>query len=274
MFPDLTQMPQLTTSITLNQLIGVVILYTVAFIIGRRASTISQRFLKIRHMAKGERSTAHKDDKRKSGLLSGVIKLVTYIFATLASLALFIDSASLLWFIGLFSAGFGIAARPIISDYLTGISLIFEDSMEVGEKVEFPGVTGGNIEGVVETIKLRTTTIRARSGEPIVVPNGEVRVIRNFSRANYSEAKIKIRVKAQDTSQALELLHLISGEAVEILENLVEPWTILSESGELGQSTVLTINYRAKFGMGATLRPRLLVLLQERFATADIHLED
>ncbi|MFK7801635.1 MAG: hypothetical protein AB8G95_08395, partial [Anaerolineae bacterium] len=63
-------------------------------------------------------------------------------------------------------------------------------------------------------------------------------------------------------------------EAVEILENLVEPWTILSESGELGQSTVLTINYRAKFGMGATLRPRLLVLLQERFATADIHLED
>ncbi len=274
MFPDFTQMPQLVTNINITIVITIVTLYLLAFIIGRRATRVAQRFLNFRYFTKRNRNTVHKDDQRKVGLLSGVIKLISYIFATIVSLALFIDSSSLLWFIGLFSAGFGIAARPIISDYLTGFSLIFEDSMEVGEKVELPGVIGGSIEGVVETIKLRTTTIRARSGEPIIVPNGEIRVIRNFSRANYSEAKIKIRVPAQDTLKAIELLESISGEAVTILENLVDPWTVISETGELGQTTVLTIVYRAKFGMGAILRPRLLVLIQERFATADILLED
>ena len=274
MFPDFTQMPELVTNINVAIAVTIICLYIVAFIVGRRATSISQRFLKVRRFAKGDRAKTHKDDGRKIGLLSGVIKLVTYIFATLASLALFIDSSSLFWFIGLFSAGFGIAARPIISDYLTGISLIFEDSIEVGEKVEFPGTLGGSVEGVVEKIRLRTTIVRARSGEPIIVPNGEIRVVRNFSRAIYSEAKIKIKIQSKDTENAINLLESIATEAVKILENLVEPWTIISESGELGQTTVLTIVYRAKFGMGAILRPRLLVLIEERFATADIHLED
>jgi hypothetical protein len=39
------------------------------------------------------------------------------------------------------------------------------------------------VEGVVEEVNLRTTHIRAVSDELYVVPNGDIRVIRDLSRA-------------------------------------------------------------------------------------------
>ncbi|MFT7585356.1 MAG: small-conductance mechanosensitive channel, partial [Cellvibrionaceae bacterium] len=133
---------------------------------------------------------------------------------------------------------------------------------------------GGSVEGVVEKIRLRTTTIRARSGEPIIVPNGEVRAIRNFSRANYSESKIKIHIRSKDARKAVDLLEAMSNDAVMLFENLIEPWRVLSETGEIGSQTVLTVAFRSKFGKAAIVRPKLLYIIQEKFEAANILLEN
>ena len=71
-----------------------------------------------------------------------------------------------MWLVGLLSAGIGLSARPLISDLLAGVTFMFEDTFAVGEKVEVLGV-----HGVVETVDLRATWIRAPSGELQVVPN-------------------------------------------------------------------------------------------------------
>ena len=86
---------------------------------------------------------------------------------------------------GLFSAGFGLGARPMVSDFLSGIGFMFEDTFDVSEKIEIPGLPGGSVMGLVEAVHLRTTVIRAMSGEPYIVPNGEIRVVRNFSRGDF-----------------------------------------------------------------------------------------
>lgn len=241
----------------------------IAFLAIRFSKLIAIRLLR----AKKEPNSPNGLDGRAVSLLSGLIKLITYVGLFLALLTFFVEASSLLWFVGLFSAGFGIGARPIISDYLTGISLIFEDSLEIGEKVEFPGVLGGSVEGVVESINLRTTLIRARSGEPLVVPNGEIRVIRNYSRANYSEIKVSFHVKSADAHQAVDILEEMAAEAVNLLENLLEPWTVLSQDGVMGATTSLQIVAHAKFGTGAIIRPRLMILVRERLATQGIELE-
>lgn len=263
----------LLAQIGFNTLVPMIVALIVAFIVIRRSQKIARRILQMRALSSGQGGTSPESHSRSVNLLSGLIRMLTWTVLVLVMLGLFVDSASLLWFIGLFSAGFGIGARPIIADYLTGISLIFEDSLEVGEKVEFPGVIGGNVEGVVEDINLRTTLIRARSGEPLIVPNGEIRVIRNFSRANFSEIKVKFQVNSKDTHQAIDILEAMAAEAVTILENLLEPWTVLSEDGQMGATTVLRIVAHAKFGTGAIIRPRMMVLVQERLAVDGIQLE-
>lgn len=202
-------------------------------------------------------------------LLANAISFAAFAAATLVSVGQFIQVDTLIWMVGLFSAAFGLSARPLISDVLAGLSFIFEDTFAVGEKVEIL-----EVEGIIEAINLRTTWIRSPTGELYIVPNGEVRVVRNFSRGRFSTANIKLKVEGADLSRALPLLEELGQEAVSLLPNLLEPWQVISETGAMGQQTVLTLLAKARFGQAAEMRPRLLALVQERLAEAGIALVD
>ena len=139
----------------------------------------------------------------------------------------------------------------------------------MGEKVEILGV-----EGVVESVNLRVTMIRSPGGELFTMPNGEIRVVRNFSRGSFSTAKASFKVHASDLSRALELLEELGREAVTLLPNLLEPWQVLSGSGVIGQQTELTLLAKARFGQASEMRPRMLNLVQERLTAAAVDLLD
>lgn len=139
----------------------------------------------------------------------------------------------------------------------------------MGEKVEILGV-----EGVVEAVKIRTTLIRAPSGELFSMPNGEIRVVRNFSRGRFSIATIKIKILIGDLTSAVTALEALGEEAVTLLPNLLEPWQVLSETGVMGHQTELTILAKARFGKAAVMRPQLLTLVQKRLSEVDVTLGD
>ena len=200
-------------------------------------------------------------------MLTSAIGFAAFAIATVASAGRFVGPETLVWTVGLFSAAFGLGARPLISDVLAGIGLIFEDTFAVGEKVEIVGVAG-----VVEAVNLRTTWIRSPSGELYIVPNGDVRVTRNFSRGRFSTANVTLRIAASDLSQALVVLEALGEEAVALLPNLLEPWRAISQSGVIGQETDLTLVAKARFGQAGEMRPRLLALVQERLEQAGISL--
>jgi len=128
------------------------------------------------------------------------------------------------------------------------------------------------VEGTIEAVNLRTTLLRAATGELYTVPNGEIRVVRNFSRGRFSTVTVKIKVTAADLEIALDILEELGPEILERLPNMLEPWKIISETGELGGSTELTLVAKARFGHGAEMRPRMLTLVQERFSEAGIEL--
>jgi small conductance mechanosensitive channel len=171
---------------------------------------------------------------------------------------------------GLFSAAFGFGARLIIGDYLSGLSFLFEDTFSVGDKIEVRGTP--SIEGVVETISLRTTLLRSPTGELHIVPNGEIRAIRNFSRGKFSIANITLRIQASDLNTARGTLEALGDEAVTLLPNLIEPWKVTNLEGMIGQYTELTLIAKARFGKAAEMRPHLLALVQEKLLEANIEL--
>jgi small-conductance mechanosensitive channel len=86
----------------------------------------------------------------------------------------------------------------------------------------------------VETVNLRTTTLRSPSGELFVVPNGEIRIVRNFSRGRFSSATVSIKLNAEDLSRVIPILEDLGKEALLLLPNLLEPWQIISQSGFTG----------------------------------------
>jgi small conductance mechanosensitive channel len=206
-------------------------------------------------------------------LVASIISLAAFVIAALFSLSQFLTPEALALFAGLFTAAFSLGARPLIADLLTGVSFIFEDNFDVSEKIEIASVTG-KVEGVVESMNLRTTTVRAPTGEFYVVPNSEIRILRNFSRGRFSTAHIKIKLTTADLNQALPLLSGLGSEAINLLPQLLGPWQVISEEGLMGEHTELTLLAKASFGQAAELRPHLLALVQARLAAVGVTLVD
>ncbi len=273
---NLTGMNSLELSQWLAALAGKAILiasiYLLAWLIFRTSKRLARYLLRATYLTQNQPQMRLERRETLVGLVAGSITFAGIALATLASLSLFVDATTLIWIVGLFSAAFGLGARPLVSDFLSGIGFIFEDNFDIGEKVELLGLAGGGVVGLVEAVNLRTTLIRSMNGEPYIVPNGEIRVVRNFSRGRFSTANIKIKFAASDLGRALPLLESLGSEAVGFLPNLLEPWQVISETGEIGQQTELTLLAKARFGKAGEMRPRLLRLVQERLVEAGIDL--
>jgi small-conductance mechanosensitive channel len=242
------------------------------FLLAGLVSRLSERM--ARGLAKLSRKSQHPSHKSVAerqktlqSLIASAVSFGAFTLAAIISLSLFVDSATLIWIVGLFSAAFGLSARPVISDVLVGISFLFEDTFAVGEKVEILGM-----EGVIEAINLRTTWMRSPTGELYTIPNGEIRVVRNFSRGKFSMINIAIKIGSENLSETLQLLAALGQEAVLALPNLLEPWQIISESGTIGQHAELTILAKARFGKAAEMRPRLLAYIHEHLNAEGIQL--
>ncbi len=258
-----------TTPAWWSYLLRAAVLFLLAWLVYRFSWPLADRLLRVGRLSKQGRQMRPERYQTLRSLFASAITVLAFITAVILTLSQFVDAETLIWIVGLFSAAFGLGARPLISDFLTGISFLFEDPFDVGDKVEMLAV-----EGVVEKVNLRTTMLRAPSGELLVVPNGEIRLVRNYSRGLFSPATITLKLAAIDLPQALPLLETLGKEAVVLLPNLLEPWRVISESGEMGQQTELTLLAKARFGMGAEMRPRLLALVHEHLHEAGIQLVD
>ncbi len=258
-----------TTEAWWSDLLHISVYFVLAYLVYRLSGRIARRVLRLGGLAGKRREMRQERQKTLLSLVASAVTFLAVVTAVLLSLSLFFDGETLIWLVGLFTAAFGLGARPLVSDYLTGVGFLFEDTFDVGEKVDILGN-----EGVVETVNLRTTTLRAPSGELFVVPNGEIRIVRNFSRGRFSPATISLKLNAEDLGRALPILEGLSKEAPLLLPNLLEPWQIISESGSIGQQTELTLVAKAKYAMGAEMRPKLLALVHERLNEAGVHLAD
>lgn len=257
--------------IFLRYVLPILIFFFVAYLVHRVSNPIAQRFQPLGDITMRDNPRRYERLRTLQALVSSAISILAYIIATLASLTLFFNADTILWVVGLFSAAFGLGARPFISDFLTGITFIFEDTFDVGDKIEIP-MSPQTVEGIVEDISLRVTRIRGMDGEMYTMPNGDIRVIRNFSRGTSSPTSVTLTIPAQQLKRTLTKLEELNEDSVTRLPNLLEPWRVISKSGELGETVELTILANARFSKGAELRTNLLALLQEELSY--IHVPD
>jgi small-conductance mechanosensitive channel len=106
----------------------------------------------------------------ESGLVESVATLVRYSILSIGiivSLSLLgLDFTSLAIVAGGLSVGIGIGLQDIVANFVSGIVLLFEQSMRPGDVIELDGRISR-----VERISLRATTLRTRTNEEVIVPN-------------------------------------------------------------------------------------------------------
>jgi small-conductance mechanosensitive channel len=104
--------------------------------------------------------------------------------------------------LGVAGIALGFGAQTLIEDLISGMMLVIEDQLGVGDDVDV-----GVVSGTVERLTLRSTVILDSSGVRWYVPNSEIRRVANESQ-HKSRAKVQVSV-AYDTDlpQTLKALH-------------------------------------------------------------------
>jgi small conductance mechanosensitive channel len=250
----------------LSARLGRAILYIfVGWLIARLFAGVFGRMALAASEARAGRNLSQQRAATIQALATHLARFVIYVITGVLVLSIFIDSTGLLTFLGLFSAAFGLGARPLVSDYLSGAIFLFEDQYNVGEKVEIFG-----IEGTVIDVNLRTTMLRSPSGEIYIIPNGEVRVVRNFGRGEFSLASVRLTLKSRHLDGALAVLEQLMPTLPAKIPELTETPRILSEDGALGDQVSLTIFAKARYTEGAEARRKLLSVINDALEEAGI----
>jgi len=92
------------------------------------------------------------------------ILLVGFLVA-LSALGFDLDRITIL--LGAFGVGIGFGLQTIVNNFVSGLILLFERPLKVGDWVEL-----GNVEGIVQRIGIRASTVRTFDGADVIVPNG------------------------------------------------------------------------------------------------------
>ncbi len=111
-------------------------------------------------------------------VLRAAISVTIVVLAGLTVLSeLGIDVGPMLAGAGLVGLAVGFGAQSIVKDLITGLFLIVEDIVSIGDVAEINAMSG-----VVESMTLRTIRLRALDGTLAVIPYGEAQIIQNMSK--------------------------------------------------------------------------------------------
>ncbi|WP_442788845.1 mechanosensitive ion channel family protein [Halobacillus sp. HZG1] len=188
--------PDLWITIALGA-IRIALILLVSFVIirvGRRL--ITQFFANKR---RGPFRITERREATLNKLVLNTMSYVVYFMAFIMILETFnFEVGALLAGAGVAGLAIGFGAQNLVRDIISGFFIIFEDQFSVGDYIQTSGV-----EGFVEEVGLRTTKVKAWTGEVHILPNGNVTQVTNFSIHN-SIAVVDVSIAYEEDIEAAE----------------------------------------------------------------------
>jgi small-conductance mechanosensitive channel len=120
-----------------------------------------------------------------AGMRASLVTLVGYLgflfLATLVMSTLHINLTSLTWVVSALSVGIGFGLQQIVQNFISGLILLTERPVKVGDWVSLAGV-----EGDIRRINVRATEIQMSDRSTVIVPNSQFisQNVRNVTMGN------------------------------------------------------------------------------------------
>lgn len=187
----------ITNSLSLGDVLWALVIIVVAVVLNRNLPLVIDRIFIMRTSSQAKSA-------------SYTIKIITsYIIITIATImaagAVGIKWENLQWLVAALSVGLGFGLQEIFGNFVSGIIILFERQLRVGDIV-----TLNNLSGTVNKIRIRATTIISFDNKEVVIPNKQfiTQALTNWSLSNtvtMIEFGVGVAYDA-DTNRAKELL--------------------------------------------------------------------
>lgn len=160
-----------------------------------------------------------KGDKRKQTLLllvNSIIKYILMIICVLTILNIYgVDTTALITSLGLLGLGVSLALQDTLKDFLAGFFIIFDNQYDIGDTISI-----NNFRGEVISLGLKTTKIRAYTGEINIISNRNIQEVINYSSSN-SLAIVDFQISHdEDLNKVEKILNALCEKLTNELENI------------------------------------------------------
>ncbi|QKZ14379.1 mechanosensitive ion channel family protein [Spirosoma sp. KUDC1026] len=169
--------------------------------------------------------------------------------------------------LGALSVGIGLGMQAIVSNFVSGVILIFERPFRIGDYIEL-----ADKKGRILDIGIRSSKMLTGQGSEVIIPNGDLlsnRLVNWSSRGTYLKTEFALKV-ASDTNMD-DLRTVIQEEAGQLGESMQTPDIIVSNisADAIELKVIIWIN---SISSEASLKSELLQRLVSRFKEAGIKL--
>lgn len=243
---------------------GDVFTFFIVFFIGFFVTRWLQRFLKVSIMPEFGMDT---------GAEAAIITFLGYIGITLAAVIAIattgLDLSSLAFVAGALSVGLGFGLQSVVENFTSGILLLMERPIKVGDWIEV-----GEHSGIVRKIAVRSTHVETFDRHQIIIPNSQLitEVVKNRS---FSTAPTRIVVPVgvaygTDLENARSILLEIAQSNAKVLET-PEPAVAIEGFGDSSINMKILAFVREATD-GAPTASEIYFAIASRFAAEGIEI--
>ena len=169
-------------------------------------------------------------------LLGSTVRYIVWPLAVITVLSeLNMDIGALLATAGIAGLAVGFGAQTLVRDVISGIFLLFDDTLHVGDMIRI-----GSEVGTVEEVNIRLIKVRKFDGELLMVPAGELRTFGNRS-VTFSRIMVSVGLSyEQDIDTILPVMNRVADAWVadQDPEILVDEEPSVQAINEFGDSAV------------------------------------
>jgi len=198
-----------TVPVTLADIGLILVIIIAAIIAGRNLPALMEiLLLKHSHVSAGSRYT--------------IITLMGYVITAIGAVMVFstlgLSWGQVQWLVAALGVGIGFGLQEIVANFISGLIILFERPVRVGDIV-----TIGDTTGTVSKIEIRATTIRNWDKQELLVPNKEFitgRLLNWTLTDQINRVVIPVGVAyGSDTRKALSLLAEAADENDHVLKD-------------------------------------------------------
>jgi small-conductance mechanosensitive channel len=200
--------------------------------------------------------------------ISSLVRYAIIFFGFLLALAAAgVQLTNLTVIAGGLGVGIGFGLQNIVNNFVSGLILLFERPVQVGDSVELP-----DLSGEIRRIGIRASVIHTWDGAEVIVPNGMLIADRvtNWTLSS-RQRRVEVHVGVEygtDAQRVIDLLLEVARAHPDVLEH-PEPLAFFMNFGDSALEFMLRA-WIPDFDRGYTTRSELSIAIQRRLAEEDI----
>jgi len=161
----------------------------------------------------GDEAIFDNKGQRSRLMIVKLILLVGGFLLAVAASGLAVDKITVI--LGALSVGIGLGLQSIVNNFVSGIILIFDKTLNIGDTVEI-----GDKKGRVRQISMRSSRLLTADGAEVIIPNGTI-LSNNFINWSLNENYIRVELTFTVDKISKDIREAIAG-ILKSLEDVVD----------------------------------------------------